>query len=233
MASALCIRVTDSRSRRSGDGAPVARDAATGRRPAVMRTPACTCPSPSRGTRRPAGDPACRARSSACRARPGEPGATDVSLPIRTEYRRGRARHGAERPPGCARRLAVGGAASRQSRARRTRTHCGVPRHKGIIAAVRGIEDAPLPRRRKLWWTIRRGLGLYDPEVLRSEAIKVGLLATVRDQPPLEQPELEDAVQLALFAPVRDERCGGAWPPARRVRDSLFAPVRDERSSPD
>ena len=82
----------------------------------------------------------------------------------------------------------------------------GVPRHKGIIAAVRGIEDAPLPRRRKLWWTIRRGLGLYDPEVLRSEAIKVGLLATVRDQPPLEQPELEDAVQLALFAPVRDER---------------------------
>ena len=82
----------------------------------------------------------------------------------------------------------------------------GVPRHKGIIAAVRAIDEAPLPRRRKLWWTIRRGLGLYDPEMLRSEAIRVGLLTTVHDSSPLAQPELEDAAQLSLFAPVRDER---------------------------
>lgn len=86
----------------------------------------------------------------------------------------------------------------------------GVPRHKGIIAAVRALDEAPLPRRRKLWWTIRRGLGLYDPEMLRSEAIRVGLLATVHDRPPLEQPELEDAIQLALFAAVRDERSSSA-----------------------
>lgn len=82
----------------------------------------------------------------------------------------------------------------------------GVPRHKGIIAAVRALDDAPLQRRQKLWWTIRRGLGLYDPETLRSEAIRVGLLTTVHDRPAVAQPELEDAIQLTLFAPVRDER---------------------------
>ena len=52
----------------------------------------------------------------------------------------------------------------------------GVSPRKGIIAAVRAIDEAPLQRRRKLWWTIRRGLGLYDPETLRGEAIRVGLL---------------------------------------------------------
>ena len=82
----------------------------------------------------------------------------------------------------------------------------GVPRHKGIIAAVRALDEAPLPRRRKLWSTIRRGLGLYDPEMLRNEAIRVGLLATVHDPPALAQPELEDAVQLSLFAAARDEQ---------------------------
>ena len=81
----------------------------------------------------------------------------------------------------------------------------GVPRHRGVIAAVRGIDEAPLQRRRKLWWTIRRGLGLYDPEVLRNEAIGVGLLAAVHDRPPPAQPELEDAAQLSLFAAARDE----------------------------
>jgi len=82
----------------------------------------------------------------------------------------------------------------------------GVPRHKGIVAAIRAIDDAPLRRRRKLWWTIRRGLGLYDPEMLRNEAIRVGLLATVHGRPALAQPELEDAAQLSLFAAARDER---------------------------
>ncbi len=82
----------------------------------------------------------------------------------------------------------------------------GIPRHRGIIAAVRAIDDAPLQRRRKLWWTIRRGLGLYDPAMLRSEAIGVGLLAIVHDRPVLAQPEIEDAVQLTLFAATRDER---------------------------
>lgn len=82
----------------------------------------------------------------------------------------------------------------------------GIPRHKGVIAAVRALDDAPLQRRRELWWTIRRGLGLYDPEVLRNEAIGVGLLATVHSQPVLAQPELEDAAQLSLFAAARDER---------------------------
>ena len=81
-----------------------------------------------------------------------------------------------------------------------------VPRHKGIIAAVRALDAAPLQRRCKLWWTIRRGLGLYDPETLRSEAIRVGLLATVQDRPAIAQPELEDAIQLTLFAPARGER---------------------------
>lgn len=81
----------------------------------------------------------------------------------------------------------------------------GVPHHKGVIAAVRALDDAPLQRRRKLWRTIRRGLGLYDPETLRSEAIRVGLLATVHDGPVIAQPELEDAVQLPLFAATRDE----------------------------
>ena len=81
-----------------------------------------------------------------------------------------------------------------------------VPRHKGVIAAVRAIDKAPLQRRRKLWWTIRRGLGLYDPDVLRDEAIRVGLLATVHDRPVIAQPELEEAAQLLLFAAARDEK---------------------------
>jgi hypothetical protein len=81
----------------------------------------------------------------------------------------------------------------------------GIPRHKGIIAAVRAIDEAPLARRRKLWRTIRRGLGLYDPETLRDEALRVGLLTTVQRQPAMAEPELDDAVQLTLFAAARDE----------------------------
>lgn len=86
----------------------------------------------------------------------------------------------------------------------------GIPRHKGIVAVVRAIDDAPLPLRRALWRTVRRGFGLYDSEVLREEALRVGLLATVRDQAVLGQPELEDATQLALFAAVPDR-----WPAGR------------------
>ena len=82
----------------------------------------------------------------------------------------------------------------------------GIPRHQGIIAAVRAIDNAPLQRRKKLWWTIRGGLGLYDPETLRNEAIKVGLLTTFHEQPACTQPELENASQLTLFATVGDER---------------------------
>ena len=82
----------------------------------------------------------------------------------------------------------------------------GIPRHKGIIAAVRAIDDAPLGRRQKLWWTVRRGLGLYDPETLRAEALRVGLLTTDHELPVLEQPELDDAVQLPLFAAVDHPR---------------------------
>ena len=82
----------------------------------------------------------------------------------------------------------------------------GIPRHKGIVAIVRAIDDAPAPLRRGLWRTIRRGFGLYDPEVLREEALGVGLLAAVPEQAVLGQPELEDATQLALFAAVPDER---------------------------
>ena len=82
----------------------------------------------------------------------------------------------------------------------------GIPRHQGIIAAVRAIDNAPLQRRKKLWWTIRGGLGLYDPETLRNEAIKVGLLTTFHERPACTQPELENASQLTLFATVGDER---------------------------
>ena len=88
-------------------------------------------------------------------------------------------------------------------------TACGSgesPRHQDIIAAVRAIDNAPLQRRKKLWWTIRGGLGLYDPETLRNEAIKVGLLTTFHEQPACTQPELENASQLTLFATVGDER---------------------------
>lgn len=81
----------------------------------------------------------------------------------------------------------------------------GIPRHRGIIAAVRAIDEAPLQRRRKLWRTIRQGLGLYDPETLRNEAIKVGLLATVHGQAAIAQPELGEAIQLMLFAAARDD----------------------------
>lgn len=82
----------------------------------------------------------------------------------------------------------------------------GIPRHKGIIAAVRAIDEAPLARRRKLWWTIRQGLGLYDPETLRDEAFRVGLLTKAPRRPARAEPELEGAVQLRLFAAARDER---------------------------
>ena len=82
----------------------------------------------------------------------------------------------------------------------------GIPRHQGIIAAVRAIDNAPLQRRKKLWRTIRGGLGLYDPETLRNEAIKVGLLTTFHERPACTQPELENASQLTLFATVGDER---------------------------
>ena len=82
----------------------------------------------------------------------------------------------------------------------------GISRRKGIIAAVRAIDEAPLQRRRKLWWTIRRGLGLYDPETLRGEAIRVGLLTTVTGQSLSAEPELEDAIQLPLFAAVDHTR---------------------------
>ena len=82
----------------------------------------------------------------------------------------------------------------------------GVPRHKGILAAVRAIDEAPLQRRRKLWSTIRRGLGLYDPETLRGEAIRVGLLTTVTVGSWSAEPELEDATQLPLFAAVDHTR---------------------------
>lgn len=82
----------------------------------------------------------------------------------------------------------------------------GISRRKGIIAAVRAIDEAPLQRRRKLWWTIRRGLGLYDPETLRGEAVRVGLLTTVTAQSLSTEPELEDAVQLPLFAAVDHKR---------------------------
>ena len=82
----------------------------------------------------------------------------------------------------------------------------GIPRHKGIVAVVRAIDGAPAPLRRGLWRTIRRGFGLYDPEVLREEALRVGLLAAVPEQAVLGQPELEDATQIALFSAVPDER---------------------------
>lgn len=82
----------------------------------------------------------------------------------------------------------------------------GISRRKGIIAAVRAIDEAPLQRRRTLWWTIRRGLGLYDPETLRGEAIRVGLLTTVTEQSLSAEPELEDAIQLPLFASVDHTR---------------------------
>ena len=81
----------------------------------------------------------------------------------------------------------------------------GIPRHKGVIAAVRAIDEASLQRRRKLWRTIRQGLGLYDPETLRDEAIRVGLLTTVPRRSALAEPELEGAVQLTLFAAGGDE----------------------------
>ena len=81
----------------------------------------------------------------------------------------------------------------------------GIPRHKGIIAAVRAIDEAPLQRRRKLWRTIRRGLGLYHPATLRDEALRVGLLTTVTVRPVLPEPELGEAIQLPLFAAARDD----------------------------
>ena len=82
----------------------------------------------------------------------------------------------------------------------------GISRHKGIIAAVRAIDEAPLQRRRKLWWTIRGGLGLYDPETLRGEAIRVGLLTTVAGRSLSAEPELEGATQLPLFTAVDHSR---------------------------
>ena len=81
----------------------------------------------------------------------------------------------------------------------------GLPRHKGVISAVRAIEEAPLERRKKLWWIVRRGLGLYDPDTLRDEAIRVGLLSTATSHPPPMDPRLNDADQLSLFDFLNDD----------------------------
>ena len=120
MASALCIRATDSQSAVRGWSAGRA------------------------GRGESAGDPACRARSIACRARP-EPAATY----IRSGF--GQNTGVDERVivqwcPRAARRLAVRGAASRQSRARRpgahSRSSASQGRHRGRSCDPRGSAAA-------------------------------------------------------------------------------------------